>query len=92
MKITHPVTVTHPYGIHARPSASIQALSRKFKGQFRITYKGNTQDCSDILGILSLGVQVGEEILIEGDGEEAEQGVLALVELVRNKFGLGEKA
>lgn len=88
MRFSRKITITHPYGIHARPSSAMHQLSLKFSGEFYLKYEEECINMNDTLGLMSLGVECGEEIEVIGRGKEAKEGVEAFLVLIVDDFGL----
>jgi len=53
------------------------------KGERRINAKS-------IMGVMMLAAGIGSEVVLETSGEQEEQAMDALLELIENKFGEGE--
>jgi phosphocarrier protein len=49
--------------------------------------EGRPVNAKSILSVLTLGVGKGDTIAIEAEGEQADEALNALVELVRSNFG-----
>ena len=80
------VGICNQRGLHARASAKFVKLASSFESEVRVTRDGTTVDARSIMGLLMLGAGVGCDVLIEGDGADAEAAVAALAELVERKF------
>ncbi|MCD6491429.1 MAG: HPr family phosphocarrier protein [Candidatus Njordarchaeia archaeon] len=74
-------------GLHARPAALFVKTARKFKSKISVEKDGQVVDAKNILGVLSLGAEMGDEIKIIAEGEDAQEAIKTLSELVNNKFG-----
>lgn len=67
------VTVASKVGLHARPAALFARASAEVGVPVTLTSAaGKKVNAASILGILSLGVEHGEEVTLEADGEGAE--------------------
>lgn len=78
------VTVQNKTGLHARPAALFVQKANQFKSEIHIIKDSKEINAKSIMGVMSLGVGQGTEILIRADGEDAQQAVDALVELVES--------
>jgi len=78
------VTVQNKTGLHARPAALFVQKANQFKCDINIIKDEKEVSAKSIMGVMSLGVGQGTEILIKAEGEDAEQAVGALVELVES--------
>lgn len=81
------VVIGNKAGIHARPASIMVQTATKFKSKVRLTAKGKTIDAKSILMIMSMGLVKGTEVTISAKGEDAEEVVKALKELIESKFG-----
>jgi len=48
---------------------------------------GKTADAKNILSVLALGAEKGDEIHLIAEGRDAEEAIKTLVDLINNKFG-----
>jgi len=55
-------------GLHARPATTLVNLANTFKSNITLTYEGITIDLKSIMGLLSLGVKKGSQVLIKTEG------------------------
>lgn len=81
------MTITHPAGLHARPAALFVQAASRFKSTITAEANGRKANAKSLLAVLSLGAAPGTALRIVADGEDAEEAVAALVELVRTDFG-----
>lgn len=80
------VGICNQRGLHARASAKFVKLASSFEAEVRVTRDGATVDARSIMGLLMLGAGNGCDVLIEGEGADAEEAVAALADLVTRKF------
>ncbi len=79
--------ITHKFGMHARASAKFVELTQSFRSQVFLSRDGSPEvDGRSIMGILTLGVQLGDEILVRVVGEDAERAMAAISALVNADF------
>ena len=83
------VIVNHKVGLHARPAAVFVQAAAKFSSAISVSCEDRTANAKSILNVLTLGAHQGAEITIVAEGEDAEEALAALVELVDNNFGEG---
>jgi len=87
------IVVNNKVGLHARPAALFVQSALKFSSEINVSCedpkekKNRKANAKSILGILTLGVFQGMMIHIEAEGEDEEEAVKALKELVENNFG-----
>ena len=80
--IKEKLTIKNKTGLHARPAAIFVETAKKFRSNIIIEKAGKSANAKNILQILALGVDYGDEItlLIEGDDEkEAEKELVNLL-------------
>lgn len=78
------VTVQNKTGLHARPAALFVQKANQFKSTIHIVKGSKEINAKSIMGVMSLGVSQGTEILIKAEGEDAQQAVDALVQLTES--------
>lgn len=78
-------------GIHTRPATKLVGKASQYKSatNIYIQYKEKKVTLKSILGVLGLGVPTGEEFKIIVDGENEEEALASLADIVKNE-GLGE--
>ena len=87
------IVVNNKVGLHARPASLFVQTASKFKSEINVSCEDQKDkkirkaNAKSILGILTLGVFQGVSIHIEADGEDEDEAILALKELVENNFG-----
>jgi phosphocarrier protein HPr len=84
---TSRVTVQNKLGLHARPAALFVQLANKFSSDIFVDKNGVEVNGKSIMSVMMLAVESGSEILIRGVGDDADDAVRALVELVDSRFG-----
>jgi len=82
------VVVTHPPGLHARPSLAIVKTVRQFRSKVRIRSGDQEADAGKILEVMSLGAPYGAELTLSAEGPDAESVLDALAQLFADNFGL----
>jgi phosphocarrier protein HPr len=73
-------------GMHARPAGILVKTASQFKSKIEIQYNGKTVNAKSVLGLMSLGMTGLSDFVIKADGSDAEGALLALQQLVQNKF------
>ena len=86
MTVTRTVDIINARGLHARASAKFVKLASTFDAEVKVSRDGQTVDARSIMGLMMLAAGPGCEIEINAEGQEAEQAVAALVELVEGRF------
>jgi phosphocarrier protein HPr len=80
-------------GLHARPAALFVQLTNQYK-QVKIKVQvvrneegGEEVDGKSIMGLMMLAAEAGSKLLVKVNGDQAEELVGRLEELVASKFG-----
>jgi len=81
------VVLKNETGLHARPASLFVKEASKYSSDVKVVKDGKEYNAKSIMGILSMGAAMGDSIKIEATGEDSEEAVNSLVELVNNKFG-----
>jgi phosphotransferase system HPr (HPr) family protein len=84
------ITVNHPSGLHARPASKFVRAAAAFICTIRVcnvTSGGEPVNAKSILSVLTLGVNQGNQVRIEAEGDQAEQAIVSLVNLIKDNFG-----
>jgi phosphotransferase system HPr (HPr) family protein len=81
------VCVPNAQGLHARPCHALVSAALEFRADVRVSCSGRRVNGKSILELMTLSAAQGTELLIEAAGEDAEQAVERLVELIRSGFG-----
>jgi phosphocarrier protein HPr len=81
--------VTNDTGIHARPATALVNAAGKFNSEITLDYNGKSVNLKSIMGVMSLGIPQGVEITIKAEGNDADEAIKALSEIMKDE-GLGE--
>ncbi|MCS7249117.1 MAG: HPr family phosphocarrier protein [Anaerolineales bacterium] len=84
------VTIQHSAGLHARPAAQFVKTASRFPCKISVRKVDSDKppaNAKSPLSILTLGVNQGDRVEIIAEGEQAQEAIEALVELVQSNFG-----
>ncbi|WP_221566326.1 phosphocarrier protein HPr [Alkalihalobacillus sp. TS-13] len=82
-------TVTSESGIHARPATTLVNKAGQFSSDIELEHKGKTVNLKSIMGVMSLGIQQGSEITIKANGNDSDDALSALTDVLKQE-GLAE--
>jgi phosphocarrier protein HPr len=85
--VTRTVVIVNREGLHARPADMLARAAIKYQSRIQIVCRNERVDAKSTLNLLVLGATPGTELVIEADGDDAEQAVEELATLVTNGFG-----
>lgn len=83
---TQSFTVTNKLGIHARPAAQFVKTASSFKCDIQVVKDDEQADGKSIMGLMMLAAGHGSILTITTDGEDAQQALDALGELIARDF------
>ena len=83
-------TVINKLGLHARASAKLTKLAGSFPCEIWISKGERRVNAKSIMGVMMLAAGVGSEVIIETEGEQAQEAIDALLALMADRFGEGQ--
>jgi phosphocarrier protein len=86
MTVEKNVEITNETGLHARPASKFVQKAGTFKSDVTIIYGEKEVNAKSIMGVLSLGVSQGNEIIIKCKGEDAETALEELVNFLHEQM------
>ena len=78
--------IMHEDGLSARPAALFVQVSSKFNSRIWVKVGSKNVNAKSIMGIISLGVGLDDEITITAEGSDQEEAMGALTELIDSNF------
>lgn len=84
---TEKVTILNETGLHARPASLFVQLGSQFKSEVTLQTDEKKVNAKSILGVLSLGVTQGTEVILSTEGPDEDEAIMRLVQLIRTNFG-----
>ena len=80
------VVLKNETGLHARPASIFVKEASKFSSDIKVVKDGKEFNGKSIMGILSMGAGKGDILTIKAEGEDEENAVKTLVDLISNKL------
>lgn len=80
-------TIINKYGLHARPAMQFVELSNSFSSTIEVSNGQLTVDAKSIMSVMRLAATQGTVLKITADGDDAQEAVDALSQLVAGGFG-----
>ena len=79
--------VRNALGIHARPAALVVKEASKYSaGVYLSTEMAQRINGKSIMGVMMLAAENGAEVLVEAEGDDAQEAVEALAALLESDF------
>jgi phosphocarrier protein HPr len=82
--------IINKLGLHARAAAKLTQLAGRFKSDIWLSRNGQRVNAKSIMGVMMLAASKGSSIRIETSGEDENEALQALLDLIGNCFGEGE--
>ncbi|MCM1103426.1 MAG: HPr family phosphocarrier protein [Clostridium sp.] len=72
-------------GLEARPIAVLVQIASQFDSKIYLEAEGKRVNAKSIMGMMSLGMDAGEDVTIEADGEDENAAVAKLADFLGGK-------
>lgn len=84
--VSKTVKIVNKLGLHARPSAKVVQTATRFKSEITLEKEGLEVNGKSIMGVMMLAAEMGAEITVTATGEDEEDAIQAMCEVVASKF------
>lgn len=88
--IQQEINISNKLGLHARASVKLTKTASSYQSDIWISKGTRRVNAKSIMGVMMLAAGLGSTVLLEAEGDDAEQALRALVDLINDKFGEGE--
>ena len=82
--------IINKLGLHARASAKLTQLASGFPCEVWLERNGRRVNAKSIMGVMMLAAARGTTVTIDTQGEQADAALLAIQDLIADRFGEGE--
>jgi phosphocarrier protein len=79
--------ITNKLGLHARASAKLTQMAGSYPCEVWMERNGRRINAKSIMGVMMLAAGKGARIIVDCEGERAEEALAALLALIASKFG-----
>ena len=86
--VSEKFTVNNKSGLHVRPAGVLVRVIQPYKCEITLKFKDKEYNAKSILGIMSAGIKMGEEVEFICNGDDEDIAVKAIGEAIAT--GLGE--
>lgn len=76
------IVVKSTVGLHASLAAKVVQAASKYSVDINLHYHNKVIDVKSILGLMSLAIPRGENVVIEATGEQAEAAILDIASIL----------
>lgn len=81
-KVIVEVVIKNPQGLHARPAATFVQIASKYNANIALQKGDERVNGKSIMGILTLGIEQNAKVVLEADGDDADEVVAELTQLL----------
>lgn len=83
-------TIINKLGLHARAAAKFVTIASDYQADITVSREGRTVNGKSIMGVMMLAAAKGTEIKVNAIGDDAEDALDAIGQLINDYFGEGE--
>jgi len=84
------ILIQNKLGLHARPAALFVQTANQYDSDIDVIKDGEKVNGKSIMGIMTLAIGCGTEIIIVASGPDAAEAVEAIEKLIQGNFGENE--
>ena len=88
--ISQKLTIINKLGLHARAASNLVNTAGQFESEVFIDKQGNRINAKSIMGVMMLAASKGTEIMLEVDGNDEQDCMKAIVQLIDSRFDEAE--
>ena len=83
--IKKPITIQIPSGLEARPVALLVQVASQFESDIYVESEQKRVNAKSIMGMMTLGLDAGEEITLSANGEDEEAAMSSIEKYLSNQ-------
>ncbi|MGE8547118.1 HPr family phosphocarrier protein [Alcaligenes sp. WGS1538] len=84
------IVISNKLGLHARAAAKLTQLSGRYASEVFISRGSQRVNAKSIMGVMMLAAGMGVTVVVDAEGEDAEQALRDIQALFDAKFGENE--
>jgi phosphocarrier protein HPr len=84
------VEIVNKLGLHARASAKLTQMAGSFPCEVWMERNNRRINAKSIMGVMMLAAGKGARVVVDCEGENADEALAALTALIADKFGESE--
>jgi len=78
--------INHPDGLSARPAALLVQVASRFSSHIMVEQDHKKINGKSIMGVLSLAIKKGSNVYLSIEGDDEEEAMNAILQLIDNNF------
>jgi phosphocarrier protein len=79
--------IRNQLGMHARPASLFVKTATQFEAEITVQKDGNVINGKSIMGLMMLAAEMGSELEVIAQGDDAAEALNAIGQLFKDKFG-----
>jgi phosphocarrier protein HPr len=80
-------TITADTGVHARPATLLVNKAGQYQSEVELTYNEKKVNLKSIMGVMSLGIPKGAEIIVSANGNDEDEAIQGIAEVIKENLG-----
>ncbi len=84
------LTLINKLGLHARAANKLLDTTSQFSCDIKIQYNEKTVDAKSIMSLLLLAAPVGSELIFHIEGDDEQNAIIAIENLIARRFDEAE--
>ena len=89
-RVSKEIEIINKLGLHARAATKLAQLSQQFSAQITLALDGNQADANSIMALMLLAGGQGKVVTVIAEGEDAEQALASICQLINQRFDEAE--
>jgi len=86
MSLNRNIEIINKLGLHARAAAQFVQLASSFNSHIEIEKDKRRVNAKSIMGVMMLAAAKGSEIILYTEGDDEEESMKQLEQLINNRF------
>ncbi|MCE9657161.1 MAG: HPr family phosphocarrier protein [Burkholderiales bacterium] len=82
--------INNKLGLHARASAKLTKLAGGFRCEIFLARNGRRVNAKSIMGVMMLAAGKGSSVIVDTEGERADEALQTILDMIASKFGEAE--
>jgi phosphocarrier protein len=82
--------IINKLGLHARASAKLTQIAGSFPCEVWMERGGRRINAKSIMGVMMLSAGRGAKVIVDTDGDRADEAMAAILALIADRFGEAE--
>ena len=83
--IKKPITIQISNGLEARPVAMLVQVASQYESRIQVESGDKHVNAKSIMGMMTLGLDAGEEIILSANGEDEEDAMKSIENYLSNQ-------